>query len=398
MTKFNPRNTKSKARLAKIIKHASFAFAAIAVLLSIIAGVSAYEVIDPDDYRLVIQDVKIVSKDYIQFNVYNHGLNDFSYLDLHEFDIDIDDTKTSTKFSHTLGEPLAVLGTLDRHEEQQFTLPFDYDGNTDAKLRCGERITIELFTIKGKLVGKWAGIPMCEIEAPRPDGLFKTSSTTATYDDQATVINWKLVDMDRTFSKVLLSKQKGSLEPRTAWYSADDCPDVEAGKCMTDLTIQFSSEEVWVTLHDRRLNTKVTLTRPLWIASEEQFEIVTTTAESDSMVADTYDAELTTEPMSSPGELEITHANGDSQIRTCLEGCPADNNCYHHGTQHHLFDIDVYCEGTTWLVQKAENKPCENDYECVSNSCSGVCSEEGTDDEDGPNWITRLLLWIDNLI
>jgi hypothetical protein len=290
--------------------------------------------------------------------------------------------KTTTKFSHSLGQPLAVLGTLDRHAAQSFTLPFDSAKTTGRQLKCGKSVKIELFDNKGATMAKWAGLPKCLIDAPKPDGLLRITESTAEYNDDSTRISWELLDFDRVLSRVQLRKTQGLLEPKTAWYSNSDCPDVEGGNCMTLLSITFGQEDVWVTLKDQRQHTSATISLPLWDPAQETFEIVG----SEDHVADTYDI----------SDLDVTTTDAKTLARDCPKGCSAEDSCFRSGTQTMLHDISVYCEGQTWLVQKKDASACDHDYECVSGSCKGnTCGDTG---DAGQNWITRLLQWIDNLI
>lgn len=381
---------------AKIVKIVSLSFAALMVLLSIVAAVKGYEVVDPSDFRLVISNV-IIESGTVSFELYNKGSTDFDYTTLQSYKVTVKDQSFENRFAHSADSPVSVIGILKSSETQHFAVPYE---NSKQPLSCGQPLSVELYSNKGKKLGAWTGIPRCTIKQPRPVGLVKMSDTSAEYKADSLTINWELVDADKESQKVLLKKQSGLLKPETAWYSEDSCPDVESGKCMTSLSVYFTCDYVNVRLDDNRKGTQVILTKKFDAQSVEVSD------ESVSAVsAESYSVETQV-------GIEKTEDVYGEQVRVCLEGCPADNQCFESGTPNMILDLPVYCEGHSWLVQKRAGKQCVVDYECVSQSCvGGVCAgakqdaaEDAQEDkqtgsaEKQMNIVYRALQWIDNLI
>jgi len=365
------------------------------ILLSIVSAVYGYE-LDTSRYTLDIAGVVVKSNDLLALSLINPSASAFDFTSLHYYTIEIDGVKTATKFSHSLDQPLPVIGKLYFGEKKDFELPFDSDNRFSQVLECGKPITVEFFTFKGKLVARYVNIPRCEIKQPRPHGLIKLSDCTAEYFDGTLKITWELTGVDKDAGKVRLKKTVGRLAPTEGWYDTMVCPDIEGGKCMTQITsIVFNEEGNEVTLEESRKGTKITLSdskeNPCFVRAKPVVTIVP------------VDEVKATEPSAQPAgpshvsDIALLDANQDSDIRVCLQGCKAEGECYDDGTRANYLGKEVYCRGSSWLVQKKDGKVCAEDFECASEICaSGKCSSETAENEG--NIFTRLLSWIDNLM
>jgi hypothetical protein len=373
----------------------SFLWLSIAlILLSIVSAVYGYE-LDTGRYTLDIAGVVVKSDDILALSLINPSANAFDFTSLHYYTIEIDGVKTATKFSHSLDQPLPVIGKLYFGEKKDFELPFDSDDRFSQLLECGKPIKVEFFTFKGKLVARYVNIPRCEIKQPRPHGLIKLNNCTAEYFDGTLKITWELTGIDKDAGKVRLRKTAGRLAPTEGWYDTSICPDVEAGKCMTQITaIVFNDDGNFVTLEEKRKSTKTTLSdskdNPCFVRANP----IQTIIPVDDVKAPGPVAQQTSAPAS---EIALLDANRDSDIRVCLQGCRAEGECYDDGTRANYLSKEVYCSGKSWLVQKKDGKACSDGFECASEICdSGKCSSE--ESESNENMITRLLQWIDNLL
>ena len=55
------------------------------------------------------------------------------------------------------------------------------------------------------------------------------------------------------------------------------------------------------------------------------------------------------------------------------DGCSLNNECKPIETVVSVDGILSYCKNNEWTKQKSLNEECENNYECLSNTCDGVC-------------------------
>ncbi|MBW2972635.1 hypothetical protein KY359_06365 [Candidatus Woesearchaeota archaeon] len=358
------------------------------ILLSVASAVYGYE-LDNARYRLDIAGVTVESEDSIRFYMINPSSESFDLSELYTYSVKMDGLKSEGRFSRSIDEPLPMIGTLGFGDKKLVRLPGE-------SLKCGWPVTIELNTFKGKLTARYVGIPACEITAPRRHGLTKIDYCTAEFYDGTLEMKWELLDADQFKSQVKLRKTSGKLAPVEAWYDMGLCPDLEGGKCMTEIEyILFNEEGVFVKLNDMREGTSVVLSstedRPcitrhqqitVAIAPEQKAEDIGTPAPAEPAHTETY----------------LLDANKQNDVRVCLQGCKAESNCYDEGTRARYLGKDVYCKGQGWLVQKKDGKTCTDSWECESELChNGSCVAEEPEDS-GESWVTRLLKWIDNLI
>jgi hypothetical protein len=363
------------------------------ILLSVVSAVYGYE-IDDNRYTLEMGGVVVQSNDAVALSIINPSSSPFDFTTLHYYTIEFNQVKSATKFSHSLDEPLPVIGKLYFGEKKDFVLPYAPDSRFGQELECGKPLVVEFVTFKGKVVARFTGIPRCGIDQPRPHGLIKLDNCTAEYFDGILTVRWELTGVDKEAGKVKLKKTIGRLAPTEGWYDTALCPDLEAGKCMTQVTsIIFNENGNSVTLEEKRQGTKVTLSdseeNPCYVRAKPVQTIVP------------VDEPATQEPVAQPAaaqssDISLLNANREADIRVCLQGCKAEGECYDDGTRANYLGRDVYCKGQSWLVQKRDGKACSNDFECASETCArGKC---GASSENDGNIITRFLEWIDNLL
>lgn len=361
------------------------------MLLSVASAVYGYE-LDNGRYRLDIAGVTVESEDSIRFYMINPESSDFDLTEMHIYSVKVDGAKTEGRFSHSVDEPLPMIGKLRFGEKKLVRIPA-------SGFRCNWPVTIELNTFKGRLAARYVGIPPCEITAPRRHGLTKTAYCTAEFYDGSLDIKWELIDADAFTSKVKLRRTSGKLAPVEGWYDMGLCPDLEGGKCMTEIEyILFNEDGLYVKLNDRREGTSVVLSDTEDRPCITKTDVVVVAKDEQRPSADDGAAEDAAQPEPAPTETYLLDANKESDARVCLQGCKAQNNCYDEGTRAVYLGKDVYCKGTGWLVQKKDGKSCTAEFECSSGICSrGVCVSEEAEPEN-ESWLTRLLAWIDNLI
>jgi hypothetical protein len=85
----------------------------------------------------------------------------------------------------------------------------------------------------------------------------------------------------------------------------------------------------------------------------------------------------------------------------CTNGCSYDGSCIPFGTK--IKDDDkgpIFCDITgKLLVQKLENQNCQNNYECLSNSCvSGKCLDLEKKLQEQQNLLDKILAWLSRLM
>ncbi|MBN1544698.1 hypothetical protein JW898_04505 [Candidatus Woesearchaeota archaeon] len=359
------------------------------MLLSVSSAVYGYE-LDNGRYRLDIAGVTVESDNSIRFYIVNPESSDFDLTEMHTYSVKLDGQKTDGRFSHSVDKPLPMLGKLRFGEKSLVRIP-------SSGLKCNWPVTIELNTFQGKLVARYVGIPPCEITAPRRHGLTKTGYCNAEFYDGSLEMKWELIDADAFTSKVKLRKTSGKLAPVEGWYDMGLCPDLKGGKCMTEIEyILFNEEGVSVKLNDKREGTSVVLadTKDTPCSTKTEIEVVATEPLQEQVSA----TESASEQTPAQTETYLLDANKDTDARVCLQGCKAQNNCYDEGIRAVYLGKDVYCKGTGWLVQKKDGKSCTAEYECESGICSkGLCAS-GEAEPENESWLTRLLVWIDNLI
>ena len=76
---------------------------------------------------------------------------------------------------------------------------------------------------------------------------------------------------------------------------------------------------------------------------------------------------------------EINEMNILGNETSCLQGCFYEEKCLSMGIRKKINKINVYCNTTSmWDIQKGEDWPCDNHYECRSNFCTGdKCLNQG---------------------
>ena len=97
--------------------------------------------------------------------------------------------------------------------------------------------------------------------------------------------------------------------------------------------------------------------------------------------------------ISSGGNIEVNDEN------IICEGCKLDNVCLDKGLRYISEETPVYCdvEGTL-KEQKPEQTSCQNDFECLSNSCmSGVCKDLSKQLDEQTGLLTKLLNWFSRI-
>ncbi len=379
------------------IKTSFLWFGVALMLISVASAVYGYEV-DTGKYRLDMAGVTVESEEQVRLYLINPDFNDFDITDLHTYSVNIDGEKKTGRFSHSLDSELPAVGKLLFGEKTLYRLQAH-------DLKCNWPITIELHTDKGRLVARYVGIPSCEIEAPRKEGLTKLTHCKAEYYDGALEMTWELLDADEFRSKVKLRKTAGKLKPEEGWYDMGPCPDLESGECKTEINyILFDEEGVHVKLDDKRQGTSVILssTEEHPCSARDQVEVVTV-SQMPSVDDDDREDDLEAGGPGDTGaaqqaETYLIQANHDNDARVCLQGCKAQGNCYDDGTRAKYMGMDVYCKGQNWLVQKDDGRSCTADWECRTGICSaGHCTPERTAVQK-ESWLTRMLRWIDNLI
>ncbi|MCM2325413.1 MAG: hypothetical protein NDI94_03035, partial [Candidatus Woesearchaeota archaeon] len=81
------------------------------------------------------------------------------------------------------------------------------------------------------------------------------------------------------------------------------------------------------------------------------------------------------------------------------DGCIYDGRCLPYGTRRpSAADIDspVYCElNSKFVEQKFDDSNCQNNYECMGNSCiGGKCTDLGKEMKETRNMIQRFWDWL----
>ena len=77
-------------------------------------------------------------------------------------------------------------------------------------------------------------------------------------------------------------------------------------------------------------------------------------------------------------------------------GCIFGNQCVNYGKREEIGGVGQYCDKFgKWLNQKTEDSLCDENYECITNSCSqGKCIAPAEE----PEWWEKIIGWITNLI
>jgi len=86
----------------------------------------------------------------------------------------------------------------------------------------------------------------------------------------------------------------------------------------------------------------------------------------------------------------------DQPSRECLTGCFTDNKCLPFGTRLVEDTVGKYCSiSGKFSDQLAEDKVCQNDYECTTNSCiSGACVDIKKQLDEQQTLINKILAWL----
>ncbi|MBW2967951.1 hypothetical protein KY362_05690 [Candidatus Woesearchaeota archaeon] len=372
------------------------------LILSVAVAVRGYEV-DENIYRLAITGVAIDSSDQLSFTVTNNRNSDLDLSTVHSYEITVNNVLTRGVFSHSIDEPLPLVGMLRSEKSMDIGLP-------QPGLVCHRPITVEIYTFKGALIARWVGIPQCKVTKPRPLGLIPITNCEAEYYDGSLRIRWQLIDADRAAGKVRLQKTIGRKAPVDVWVSEGSCPDLESGSCMTDIeSIKFTHDSVFVELTDNRHDTSVTLSdtpdsptrclkeQPVVLEPQQEQEQAQEQAQRKYAEPVEAPAPAVSAPASAaPEQFVLTSDRRDTRI--CLAGCKAGDECFDEGMRHNYLGQDVFCKGQSWMVQKRLDKSCDFNFECASDTCADhVCAEPGTNIKK-PGWVTRFLTWIDNLI
>ncbi|MFC1723252.1 hypothetical protein ACFL0V_03875 [Nanoarchaeota archaeon] len=371
------------------------------ILLLSILSVSAYTV-DLTTYPLIIQDLKLTGENQIQFSLYNPSNADFDLKNLKSLETSFDNTKTINQFVQYSGDAFSVIGKLNAGQSQQFIVPFDRLGTSNTKLRCKKPIELKIFMHNGNMISHWTGIPKCEIQGKRPCGLLKIDETAAEFfDEEANLkILWELIDANSNQGQVLLMKSIGRQTPSLQWLSTGDCPDIESGKCMTELTdITFTSEGVSLTLKDNRKDRLATLTRT--------YTPQTTYTYQQTHVQPQATAQASVQQFKAPAENTATQkaatqmglVTADTHDPVCATTCKANNRCYDTGDRAIYINNYVFCKNG-WQIQKPEGFHCQDSYECQTELCyNNKCVLElPQEPEQKSSAITRFLEWIDDLL
>ncbi|MBW2964829.1 hypothetical protein KY363_05190 [Candidatus Woesearchaeota archaeon] len=388
-------------------------FSIAVMLLSIVSAVNAYEV-DTNTYRLQIATVSIEDSNTLQFYLINPLSETYSFLDMHSYSIKIKDTKTTTKFSHSQLGALPLEGKLGFGDKKLFSLPYDPTQSVAQQLECSKDVTVEMYDLRGNTVARWVGIPKCNIQTPRVNGLLKVNNCTAEYYDGTLKIKWELAGADKKTGMVYLKKTYGRMDSVYGWYDSATCPDTQGGHCMTVVSPVFWGDgNVSVTLYDKRQGTSVTLVSTdeaagscykkstVTVVTTENSEAAnaTTSTTASSTVTTTTSSTSSSNSSSTNSTVSVLKANDSNDVRVCLEGCKAEGQCYDEETRAAYLGMNVYCKGQDWMVQKKDGSTCSYDYECYGNDCvSGYCGSAPASAKKEGNWLTRMLQWIDDLI
>lgn len=89
-----------------------------------------------------------------------------------------------------------------------------------------------------------------------------------------------------------------------------------------------------------------------------------------------------------------------TKIATDCNGClDENNNCIGFGIRSSIDNSDFYCGfDTSWHLQKEDNDPCQNNYECKSNQCSnGYCINLQEQLRETQNILQKIWDWISRL-
>ncbi|MEM4756267.1 MAG: hypothetical protein QW594_03985 [Candidatus Woesearchaeota archaeon] len=79
----------------------------------------------------------------------------------------------------------------------------------------------------------------------------------------------------------------------------------------------------------------------------------------------------------------------------CTDGCPFEGRCISYGIRI-INGQASYCDlSGNFAEQKADGQKCQNNYECISNSCvSGICKNVLEDIEENTGLLRKILKWL----
>jgi hypothetical protein len=86
--------------------------------------------------------------------------------------------------------------------------------------------------------------------------------------------------------------------------------------------------------------------------------------------------------------------------KTCDNGCSSNGKCIPFGTRLEQEGQGMFCDimGQKFLQQKAENEACQNNFECITNSCSsGKCIDIAKKLEEQQSLLQKILDWLRRL-
>jgi hypothetical protein len=86
--------------------------------------------------------------------------------------------------------------------------------------------------------------------------------------------------------------------------------------------------------------------------------------------------------------------------KTCDNGCSSNGKCIPFGTRIEQDGKGMFCDimSQKFLQQKAENEACQNNYECITNSCSsGICIDIAKKLAEQQNLLQKILDWLSKL-
>ncbi|HII71904.1 TPA: hypothetical protein HA265_04075 [Candidatus Woesearchaeota archaeon] len=407
------------------LKNILFAvFALLMLALSVVAA-RAYSA-DLTTYPLIVKDLRLTGENQIQFDLFNPAGTAFDLKSLKSFEATFEKAKTASQFVHYSGSPFTVIGKLEAGHSLHFTVPFDQNSLTGVKLRCNRPIEVKIYLTDGDVIAHWTGIPKCEIEGKRPCGLLNIDDTLAEFlDEDANLqIFWELVSADPSDGQVLLMKSVGRQPAELMWLSAGDCPDVQSGQCMTDiLDITFNTEGVSVTLRDNRHSRLATLRmtftpqatvtyvqpqpvqQPIQQQQPQQYQPAASQASPSAQSSQLSFSSDAQNAVAQQAAYQISdnpvYAQGNQANTICVSKCLLNGICYDEGARQIYLGNFAYCKAG-WQIQKSEGFYCKEDYECSTNKCySNKCvinKPAVQEREDQPGVLTRLLMWIDDLI
>ncbi len=95
---------------------------------------------------------------------------------------------------------------------------------------------------------------------------------------------------------------------------------------------------------------------------------------------------------------EDTETGNPSDVESKCNGCIVNSNCVSYGIRLKNGE-STYCEiDGTLKEQKAIDKVCENNYECLSNSCSnGKCVDFAQQLEETQGVLNKIVAWINSV-